>query len=492
MSFVKDRTGPIRPVLTLLKMRFLITRHPHSLREARGVPLSDRVAATALILALLGLVALVFLATSAEADSGGAPPGQKPGVEMPEPPVGPEPPLPPVVEPELPVQPPLKGRRSAFNKAGMWIWYLSSSHGGDYRQIIRQARQAGIGTLYIKSADGRNVWSQFTRAMVKRFQRAGLKVCGWHYVYGDYPAREARASAAAARRGADCFVIDAEAEYEGKYASADRYIRTLRRLVGKKYPIALTGFPYVDYHPSFPYSVFLGPGGAQVNQPQMYWKAIGVSVRTVFEHTYIHNRLFKRPIRPLGQTYQRPTARDIKSFRRFNLNYRTVPSWWSWQETQAYGWRALGSRTAGRLPGLVAVNTHPVLKRGSRGDLVVWAQQHLKRKIAPNLPVTGAFMNQTHRAVRELQRRRGLKADGILGTETWRHLLRFKPVRTRWWIPPRKGQANRSGAVEPAGGVAGASGASGRSLARLRAPRSASMPARAYEIPPKSSLDPGR
>lgn len=364
------------------------------------------------------------------------------------------------------------GNRSAFNRPGMWIWYLDRSHGGQYAQIIKRARQSGIGTLYIKSADGRNVWRQFTRAMIRRFQRAGLRVCGWHYVYGDYPALEARASAVAARRGADCFVIDAEAEYEGKYASADRYMRVLRRLVGPKYPIALTGFPYVDYHPAFPYSVFLGPGGAQVNQPQMYWKAIGTSVQRVFEHTYLHNRLFKRPIRPLGQTYMSPTARDLKLFRRFSLSYRGAPSWWSWQETTPVGWRALGAPTAGRLAWHTPVTSHATIKRGSRGDLVVWAQQHLKRRIAPNIPITGVFGPQTQRAVRELQRRRGLVVDGVVGTVTWNHLLRFNPVRARWWIPPRQAGTARVSAAAP----------------RKLAPASAKLPAVAYEIPPKSAL----
>ena len=48
----------------------------------------------------------------------------------------------------------------------------------------------------------------------------------------------------AKRRGADCFVIDAEAEYAGKYAAADWYIRRLKRLVGPKFPLALSTFPY--------------------------------------------------------------------------------------------------------------------------------------------------------------------------------------------------------------------------------------------------------
>lgn len=467
------------------------------------MPVLDLLAISTLVLALAGLALLVVFAPSASARSDSSEAAGSAAslsvtvadtAEEQPPILGPEaaeqPPPPPPPETPLP-----GGNRSAFNRAGMWIWYLSRSHGGDYRQIITQARRSGIGTLYIKSADGRNVWSQFTRAMIRRFQRAGLKVCGWHYVYGDYPAAEARASAVAAQRGADCFVIDAEAEYEGKYAAADRYMRTLRRLVGPKYPIALTGFPYVHYHPSFPYSVFLGPGGAQVNQPQMYWKAIGTTVQRVFETTYIHNRLFKRPIRPLGQTYMAPTARELKLFRRFSQTYRGAPSWWSWQETTPLGWRALGSATAGRLPRHVPVTSHATIKRGSRGDLVVWAQQHLKRKIAPNIPVTGVFGPQTQRAVRELQRRRGLIVDGIVGTETWSRLLRFNPVRIRWWNPPRRQAqtaARRARAAKSARRAHSSAAAirplTSSSAARRRAPRSARLPAIAYEIPPKSSL----
>jgi hypothetical protein len=46
------------------------------------------------------------------------------------------------------------------------------------------------------------------------------------------------------------------------------------RKVGDAYPLALSSFPYVDYHPAFPYSVFLGQGGAQSNVPQLYWYAM--------------------------------------------------------------------------------------------------------------------------------------------------------------------------------------------------------------------------
>ena len=195
-------------------------------------------------------------------------------------------------------------------------------------------RRNGIGTVYVKSGDGGGAWSQFSRGLVQALHRGGLDVCAWQFVYGDNPLAEAKVAAAAVAKGADCFVIDAEADYEGKYAAADRYVRALRARDRRTFPVSLAGFPYVDYHPSFPYSVFFGPGGAQYNQPQMYWKTIGTSVRAVYEHTYLYNRIWGHPIYPIGQTYEGPGAASIRLFRRFAASYGGLPpSWWDWQET---------------------------------------------------------------------------------------------------------------------------------------------------------------
>ena len=163
-----------------------------------------------------------------------------------------------------------------FDGQGMWIWYVSHSDGGSVASIVAQAHAAGVSTLFIKSSDGSaNYWSQFSSQLVAELHAAGLKVCAWQYVYGSNPAGEAALGAEAVANGADCLVIDAEAEYEGNYAAAQTYLTDLRAKIGAEYPLALASFPYVSYHPTFPYSVFLGPGGAQFNLPQMYWKDIG-------------------------------------------------------------------------------------------------------------------------------------------------------------------------------------------------------------------------
>jgi len=354
-----------------------------------------------------------------------------------------------------------------FDRQGMWVWYVERSNGGSVPAIVAQAKRAGIGTVYVKAGDGAAAWSQFSTALVGALHRGGLDVCAWQFVYGDAPVAEARVAAAAIAKGADCFVIDAEGDYEGKYASADLYIRTLRAKVGATFPLSLAAFPYVDYHPSFPYSVFFGPGGATYNQPQMYWKTIGTSVRAVYEHTYLYNRLWGHPIYPLGQTYEGPSKGALKLFRRFAASYGDLaPSWWSWQETSGPEWGALGATSASRpLPGYSQNLEQPLLKRGSKGDLVVWAQERLLGA-GEDVPVTGLYGKLTYAAVRSFQAAHGLPADGKVGTGTWESLLDFTPYRMRW---------------------SGSRARAGTSSSRVRPasrPRSASLPAHAYEIRP--------
>lgn len=358
---------------------------------------------------------------------------------------------------------------SAFDAQGMWIWYVSRSHGGSVAKIISRARRAGVGTVYVKSGDSGDYWSQFSSSLVSALHAGGLKVCAWQFVYGSVPNQEADIAAAAVSRGADCLIIDAEGHYEGKYASADRYIRRLRSEVGPDFPVSLATFPYIDYHPGFPYSVFLGPGGAQYNQPQMYWKTIGTSVGRVYSHTYTYNRVYERPIYPIGQTYDEPGPRRIKKFRRYALNYGAGGvSWWSWQETSGREWGVLARRVR-RMRGVRPNPALPALRQGSRGDLVVWAQEHLIGAGQEQLPVTGLFKGQTRSAVaafQPFQQQSGLPPDGVIGTETWRRLLDYTPLRVAWGSKPFKGRSLTL-AARPGG---------------ADAPLSASLPARRNEI----------
>jgi peptidoglycan hydrolase-like protein with peptidoglycan-binding domain len=358
---------------------------------------------------------------------------------------------------------------SAFDGQGMWIWYVSKSDGGSVPSIVAQAQQAGIKTLFIKSSDGgSNYWAQFSSALVGQLHASGLKVCAWQYVYGTHPTAEADLGAQAVAAGADCLVIDAEAEYEGHYGAAQTYMTELRAKIGANYPVGLASFPYVDYHPSLPYSVFLGPGGAQFNAPQMYWQEIGTTVDNVYAHTFLHNRIYGRPIYPLGQSYNDPPPANLERFRQLAGAYgSTGLSWWDWQETTARGWAALAANLA-PLSSFTPTAGEVVLTQGAKGDEVLWMQEHLAAAI-PSQPTTGTFASTTEANLQSFQSQKGLPVTGQTDAATWQALLALTPVAVDW-----------------TGGGPSASASSARvrpgAVRVARAPESARLHAVRYEI----------
>jgi len=367
--------------------------------------------------------------------------------------------------------PPAAVSPGPFGGTGMWIWELSRSSGGRAQAIVAKAKANGVSTVFVKSSDGSSAWGQFSPALIAALKGGGLRVCAWQYVYGRHPTTEAALGVRAARLGADCLVIDAEMEYEGRYAAAQRYVRALRRGVGARYPVALAGFPYVDYHPAFPYSVFLGPGGAQFNAPQMYWKDIGVSVDQVYRHTYLDNAVYGRAVVPLGQLYSSPRSADIRRFRVLAGAYGAPGlSWWDWQEAPTYAFQAISQEPVAPTA-LVARPGPPPLHRGARGDLVVWAQQHL-RGAGISSAVDGFYGVRTTHAVAVFQRTRALSPTGRLDASTWAALLGAPTARVDWTAPAG---ARRRSAVRPAS----ATGSAGS------APASATLPPVRNEIRPK-------
>jgi Putative peptidoglycan binding domain len=352
-----------------------------------------------------------------------------------------------------------------FDSRGMWIWVLSQSDGGDLSSLVADAHRFGVTALLVKSGDGSSTWSQFNPQLVASLHANGLRVCAWQYVYGLHPISEAHVGAAAVADGADCLVIDAESQYEGKYVQAQTYMTTLRNLIGANFPLALAGFPYVDYHPGFPYSVFLGPGGAQFNTPQMYWADIGTTVDAVYSHTYEFNRLYERPIDPLGQVFDHPRINQIKRFRQMSRSYgASGVSWWDWQEAGTSDWQAL-SQTVGGLTGFTADPSLATLGLHARGDVVVWAQEHLV-SAGQRIAIDGAFGPATAAAVANFQLAKGLPATGLIDQSTWQALLRFAPASVHWTLRGKRTTATLAGGPR-----------------NLPVPKSAKLPAKRNEIP---------
>jgi hypothetical protein len=370
---------------------------------------------------------------------------------------------------------PPRPQPSPFVGRGMWIWDVSQSDGGNLASIVATARSYGISTVIIKAGDGTAAWSQFNSEPVAVLHAGGLKVCAWQYVYGDHPIYEAAVGASAVRAGADCLLIDAESEYQGKYVQAQEYLKKLRELIGSGFPVGLAGFPYVDYHPGFPYSVFVGAAGAQYNVPQMYWPDIGASVDAMYAHTYEFNWLYQRPIEPLGELSAGPPAWQVVRFRQLSKVFgASLVSWWDWQSASAAEWRAI-ARPFSALQGYTLPSTMPVLGVASAGgiwagDLVVWAQEHLL-EAGEAVQIDGDYGAQTQLAVEQFQAAHGLPVTGEVDPATWKALLRYPRPHVSWST-----QQGKAAAIPVAGAA--------RETAGLPVPWSARLPAIGDEIPP--------
>ena len=204
----------------------------------------------------------------------------------------------------------------------------------------------------------------------------------------------------------------------------------LRKLVGGNYPMSLAGFPYVDYHPGFPYSVFLGPGGAQYNTPQMYWADIGTTVDAVYAHTF--SSTASTPLdRSAGTGVQPPAPRpdqalppDVALLRRGRRELVGLAVGDHRRVARAV---AIGRAARGYPP----TRHLATLGLNARGDLVVWAQEHLVPR-GQRLAIDGGFGPATFRPGRELPERHRLPVGRARRPGDVEALLRYAPIRVRW------------------------------------------------------------
>ena len=319
-----------------------------------------------------------------------------------------------------------------FTGTALWITQVPPLSTPE--QLAGEAAQAGVHTLFVKAADGVTPELQFTATLLAGLHAEGVSVCAWTFAYGEDPLGEAAVALAAVHAGADCLVVDAEGQYDGRYYAAQQYVHALRASLGASFPIALAGQAEVLEHPEFPYSVFLGPGGFQDDMPQMYWLELGLGVDAAYAAAIPQNAIFGRPIDPVGQLAGGPTSEEIERFRALASAYGS----------RGLSFFALDSALPAELTALAGAPT-PLPRRalpmvtvhaGADGDEIVWAQELLNAAGA-HLPVGGFYGAQTARALARFQTRHRLAPSGVLTPATWRALLR-RHAREPSWVkgPP--------------------------------------------------------
>ncbi len=246
---------------------------------------------------------------------------------------------------------------------GFFTWKIPNCERGDANQIATQARNAGLTHLVIKVADGAMIYNgnwgdpkDYTTPLVTALRVNGLKVWGWHYIYGDNPTGEANVAITRIRQyNLDGYVLDVEKEYKesGKQAAAKKFMGTLRS-VFPNVPIALSSYRFPSLHPQIPWKEFLEK--CDLNMPQVYWmKAHNPGDQLARSVSELQSKNPSLPIVPTGAAFReygwQPSEAEVLEF--FNkakdLNLSGVNFWeWSdarsanmpavWQQIQKFDW----------------------------------------------------------------------------------------------------------------------------------------------------------
>jgi hypothetical protein len=231
---------------------------------------------------------------------------------------------------------------------GFFTWKIPNCEHGDPEQIALKAADAGLTHLILKIADGTMIYNgnwgdakDYTTPVVNALRAHGLKVWGWHYLYGDNPTGEANVGITRIRQyKLDGYVIDVEKEYKasGKQAAAKRFLSQVRTAC-PNLTIALSSYRYPSLHPQIPWKEFLE--GCDLNMPQVYWmKAHNPAdqlAKCVGEFQAKNPSL---PIVPTGAAFRefgwKPTDTEVLEFfkKAKELNLSAV-NFWEWSDARS-------------------------------------------------------------------------------------------------------------------------------------------------------------
>ncbi len=213
---------------------------------------------------------------------------------------------------------------AALTGKGFMIWKVRDCEGGSPSLIKNVALSAKFTNVLIKIADGTNAYNivngvDQAAPVVSTLKAAGIKVWGWHYIYGSDPAGEAAIAISRVKNlGLNGYIIDAECEFEasGMSTRASTFMTKLRAGLPST-QVALSSFRFPSYHSTFPWSAFLSK--CNYNMPQVYWQAAHNPEdqlrKCVKEFAGLSPSL---PVIPTGPVYKygdwQPTPQDIVEF----------------------------------------------------------------------------------------------------------------------------------------------------------------------------------
>lgn len=119
------------------------------------------------------------------------------------------------------------------NKLGAWVWYLKLTKFNSYEALGDSLSKLGVKRLYIKVANGKidlSKWPEIDDPSVPAIlAQKGIEAWAWSYNYPGNEAAQAEALYRAAKAGYKGFVVDIEAQFDGKPTAASRLMSAFAR-----------------------------------------------------------------------------------------------------------------------------------------------------------------------------------------------------------------------------------------------------------------------
>lgn len=237
---------------------------------------------------------------------------------------------------------------------GDWIWRVNAATvnlGAEtVLELAQKMRDAGFKWVIVKAGDGDDgpllnygdgtvsptlgSWEQFSRELIDTFHSVGMKIFGYHFMYGggsvvgrgtvSIPALEQKVAKDILSLGCDGLVVDAEGQLEA-VANNGPITEAYCKAIRDAYPdtfLSYAPFPYVSLHTKYPYEAF--SKYCDNVMPQDYYVTIsrtkGSPERMLFDQNAEYKKLYDGfrakghpewalPIVPIGQAYNTSTMR---------------------------------------------------------------------------------------------------------------------------------------------------------------------------------------
>ena len=241
---------------------------------------------------------------------------------------------------------------------GMWIWEFDKVEGGDPHAIVERAKRVGLSHVLIRAGSSRMGFygQEQMDALLPVAHAAGLKVLVWDFPYLEDPEADARRVAAELAyttpdgHRADGLAPDVEEPAQGVTLTrdrAERFARTLRRLVGEEAVVVMcTPRPSPPRLANYPYAEMAPYVDAWA--PMVYWAFDGPAVDTELAIERLGR--YGQPVAPVGRAYDMrpeggpnhpPAAETIEFMDVARAHGAPGVSFWSWQHASSTTWGIL-------------------------------------------------------------------------------------------------------------------------------------------------------